>query len=403
MDEIKNVRAKEILDSRGVPTVEVCLSTDSGSFKASVPAGVSRGVLEAIDIRDGGERYNGQGVKKAVSNVNDIIAPKIVGLDPAKQQEIDQLMLGLDNTQNKAGLGANAILPVSIAIARAGARAKNAYVWEYVSGLIGTKPVLPKPCALLIEGGLHSGSNLSVQEFMVVSAKTEMGEQLEEIAGIWSDLAILLEKECGRKATNVGLEGGFAPLINNSDEAINIIVRAIGQRKAKIVLDVAATHLYKKGKYLLEKREFDSKELCSFYANLAEKYPILGIEDPFAEEDWAGWKMLKSKSEVVLIGDDLTVTNRARIEKAGKEKCLGGVVIKPNQIGTVTETIEAVAEARKNNLKIFVKHRSGETNDDFLADLAVGLGAEYIMAGALNRGERIAKYNRLLDICREIG
>ncbi|MBL7156487.1 MAG: phosphopyruvate hydratase [Candidatus Pacebacteria bacterium] len=430
MARIQKIEAREVLDSKGNPTVEVELVTDLGEVRASVPSGVSTGKYEALELRDKDiERYNGMGVLKAVENVNKVIAPKLIGKNPLKQKEIDDLMIKLDGTENKSKLGTNAILPVSIAVCRAGALAQNLFLWKYISrishetstGERGDKDIelkrgfprknkatsavkLPSPCMLLIEGGLHAGNDLDIQEFMIVPTGKSFKEKLETGTRIYNDLKEILKKEYGEQAANVGDEGGFAAPLNKAQKALDLIIKAIRKSgsgdKIQIVLDVAASHFYKNGKYKFEGKDFSAQELLNFYADLVEKYPILGIEDPFDQEDWKNFKEITKKlsSKMYIIGDDFLVTNIKRIKKAIQEKTCNALILKPNQVGTVSETIEAAKLAVNAGWEVFVKHRGGETNDDFIADLAVGLNAKYIMAGAPARGERMAKYNRLLEI-----
>ena len=417
--EIKSIKARQILDSRGEPTIEVDLETKAGVFRASVPSGTSKGKYEAKELRDGGKKFFGKGVSKAVKNVNKIIAPALKGRDVTKQKKIDELLLKLDGTKDKSRLGANAILGVSIAVCRAGAKAKNLPLYQYISQLYengsrrAPQQEIPVPCFLLVEGGLHAGNNLDIQEFMIVPQKNSFSKNLEIGTEIYHTLGSILEKEYGKSATNVGLEGGFAPPLRSSEEALNLINKAIQKSDYKnvgVIVDIAAsTFFYQKGVYKFEGGTFTKKGLLNYYSKLVKKYPIVGIEDPFAEDDWQGFKEMSQTRprpigrgrvwpDFLIIGDDLTVTNLKRVKKAVQEKGINALIIKPNQIGTVSETIEVVEYARENNLKIFVKHRSGETNDDFIADLAVGLNADGIMAGAPVRGERVAKYNRLLKI-----
>lgn len=406
--EIKTIKAREILDSKGVPTIEVELEAGSGKVVASVPSGVSKGRDEALELRDGGVRYQGMGVLKAVRNVNEIIAPKLKGKDATMQKKIDELLIGLDNTDNKSNLGANAILPVSIAVLRAGAAAQDIPLWEWISRLAGTKTSLPLPCILFIEGGLHGKGNLDAQEIMILFEAGSFRERLRIGTEIYHNLGKALEKKYGKMAGSTGLEGGFSPNIEETEEALQFIMKVIKKSNYKgekgIILDIAANSFYQNGKYFFEGDVLSGTELMDVYSGLCSKYPIVGIEDPFNEEDWGSFKEFTGAmaDKITIIGDDLLVTNMKRIERAKKEKACNGVIVKPNQIGTVTETIEAAKEAAKNKWKVFVKHRSGETKDDFIADLATGLGNGFIMAGAPNRGERVAKYNRLLKIEEEL-
>ncbi len=416
--EIKSIKAREILDSGGSPTVEVDLITGKALFRASIPSGVSKGKYEALELRDGGERYGGMGVLKAVKNVNEIIAPKLIGKDPTKQKEIDQLIIELDGTENKSNLGANAILGISVAVCRAGAAGKNLPLYRHIKELAGSDNSLqlPTPVLLMIEGGLHAGNKLDVQEFMIVplidSGEVPSGkifkEKLRVGTEIYNILGTILRKKYGDFATNVGCEGGFAPILFQTQKALDLIMEAIEKsgykEEAKIILDVAASHFFKDGVYKFEGSAFTKEGLLNFYSEIVKNYPILGLEDPFAQDDFEGFVSLNKKigKEVIIIGDDLLVTNPERIKKAKEKNACSGLVLKMNQIGTITETIMAAKLAFEAGWEVFVKHRSGETEDSFIADLAVGLGAKYIMAGALNRGERLAKYNRLLRIEEEL-
>lgn len=411
MSRIKSIKAREILDSRGKPTIEVDLFTDAGQFSASVPSGTSKGKWEAVEIRDGGDRYLGQGVLEAVKNINGVILPELTGKEVENQKEIDELMIRLDGTENKSSLGANSILPVSLACLRAGAGSQSMPLWRWVSKISGKVPFLPSPCILFMEGGLHGKGNLEVQEIMVVLEGESFRERLRISTEIFHALGEFLARQYGKISANVGLEGAYSPLIDDIEEALDGLMKVIKKSnyrgRVDIILDMAANCLYQEGNYFLEGELMTKEQLGDFYLKLCRKYPILAIEDPFGEEDWSAWRDLNSKlksqnSEVQLLGDDLTATNVGRIKMALKEDCIGGVIIKPNQIGTVTEAIEAAKYALSNNLKVFVKHRSGETKDSFIADLAVGLGSGFIMAGAPTRGERVAKYNRLLKIEEEL-
>jgi len=423
--KIKNVKAREILDSRGNPTVEVELETDGGSFLASVPSGTSKGKYEALELRDGGKRYHGMGVLKAVRNVNNVIGPKLKGKDVTKQKEIDEFLIKLDGTENKSKLGANAICGVSTAVCRAGAAAKKMPLWKWISKIAGTKPSLPAPSILLIEGGLHGPSpacsgakvkkrtqlsssrgRLDVQEFMAVSQAKSFREEFRMGTEIYHILGEILAKKYEKKAADIGMERAFTPPFKKTKEALDLIMEAVDRTsyKAKIILDVAASFFYRNGKYYFEGKKFDRGELLKFYSELCQKYPIMAIEDPFAQEDWKSFQKITKKfgKRITIIGDDLLVTNIQRIKKAVKLKACNGLILKTNQIGTVSETIEAAKYAIKNKWKVFVKHRSGETQDDFIADLSVGLGMGWIMAGAPNKEERMAKYNRLLRIGDEL-
>jgi len=404
--KIKSIKAQEILDSRGYPTVEVELETNVGVFTASVPAGISKGIYEAKELRDGGKRYLGMGVTKAVRNINEIIAPKLKGEDPAKQEELDILMRKLDGTKNKGKLGANAILAVSIALCRAAAFAQGVPLWQWISQLADTKPVLPVPCLLYIEGGLHGRGNLDVQEFMAVVEADTFAERLMIGTEIYHNLRELINKKFGKGTTNVGLEGGFTPPVQETSDAMDLILKAAkktGNQKIKIMLDVAASTFFRNDKYYFEGGIFSRKALLDFYSELCSRYPIQGLEDPFAETDWQGFQEINERlgRKIDIIGDDLLATNVYRIETAEDKNACQGLVLKPNQIGTVTETIETAKHVLANQWQVFVKHRAGETLDTFISDLAVGLGTGWIMSGAPARGERVAKYNRLLRIAEE--
>ena len=399
---IREIKAREILDSRGTPTVEVELTTDLGKFWASVPSGTSKGKYEAAELRDGGVRYRGLGVLSAVKNVNEIIAPNLKGKDPVQQKEIDEIMIGLDGTLDKSRLGANAILGVSLAVCRAGAGQKKIPLWQWISKMAGTQPSLPAPCILYIEGGLHGRGSLDIQEVMAFIRANSFKERLRLGTELYHALATILAKKYGKIATNVGLEGGFSPPIQYLEEALDLLMAAAKKtgNKIGIILDVAASTFFQNNQYYFEGENLEKKELFDFYLEICKKYPVKALEDPFAQDDWEGWQQFMPG--ILRIGDDLTVTNLERMKLAKEKKACGGVIIKPNQAGTVTETLEAAKYAFKNKWKVFVKHRSGETKDDFIADLAVGLGCGWIMAGAPVRGERVAKYNRLLKIEKEL-
>ena len=405
--KIKNIKAREILDSRGNPTIEVDLKTNLGIFRASVPSGVSKGKYEAVELRDGGKRYQGMGVLKAVKSINKIIAPKLKGKDATNQKEIDEFLIKLDGTENKSKLGANAIVGVSMAVCRAGAAAKNLPLWKWISKIAEKKPALPIPCILTMEGGLHGGGDLDIQEFMVVNFAGSFKERLRIGTEIYHILGEILSKRYGKSATNVGIEGAFTPPLKKTKEALDLVMAVIEKtgykNKAKIILDIAASSFYRNGKYDFEKGILSKEKLLEFYSELFSEYPIIAIEDPFSEEDWQGFQKITEKflGKITIIGDDLLATNLERIKIAVNKKACNGLILKPNQIGTVLGTIEAAKLAMKNGWQVFVKHRGGETCDDFISDLSVGLGTGWIMAGAPTRGERVAKYNRLLRIEEE--
>ena len=421
LSQIKSIKAKEILNSRGEPTVEAELKTNLGVFRASVPSGASTGKYEAKELRDNQKRYFGKGVLGACKNINEIIAPKLKGKNPVKQKNIDQLMLELDGTKDKSKLGANAILAVSTAVCRAGAMAESLPLYKHIRNIaeknsknqfsVTPKFKVPFSCFNIINGGAHAENDLDIQEFMIVPGFNSFSKNLEGVAEIYHTLKGILEKEVGNGATNVGDEGGFAPLLKKTKDALDLIIKAIKkagyQNKIKIGLDCAASQFYKNRKYQIDGKTLTKEKLFDFYQEIIKEYPILFLEDPFAEQDWQAWELFKPKAKkqnkkVFLVGDDLTVTNQERIRKAISKDCIGGVIIKPNQIGTVIETIQAVNVAQDSNLKIIVSHRSGDTCDNFISDLAVGVGADFIKSGAPIRGERISKYNRLLKIEREL-
>ncbi len=394
---IKEIKGREILDSRGNPTVEVEVRTNLGSFFSQVPSGASKGKYEAKELRDGGKRYNGKGVLKAVKNINTVISPKLKGKDPADQKEIDLLLKGIDNTKDKSKIGANALVGVSTAVCRAGAQGMPLY--KHIAKLAGNKSklFLPIPCFNIINGGAHAGNELDIQEFMIAFPKKTYSQSLQTASETYYEL----KKELKKKGfgTNVGDEGGFAPCFRKPEQALDIIVKV--NKDAKIVLDCAPSQFYKNGKYVMKMGTFEREELLKYYLRLIKKYPILAIEDPFAEEDWKAWESISS-SKLLIIGDDLLTTNPERIKVAHKRNACNGLLLKVNQIGTVTEALEAWKLAKSFGWKIMVSHRSGDTCDSFISDLAVGIGSDFIKSGAPARGERVSKYNRLLRIEEDI-
>lgn len=402
--KIQSIKAREILDSKGNPTVEVDLITKDGLFRSSVPSGSSVGKYEAYELRDGEKRYKGLGVRKAVSNVNNVIAPKLKGMLVTEQEKIDNLMIKLDGTENKSRLGANAILGVSLSVCRAGAAAQKIPLWKWISKLSGTKPKLPTPCVLFMEGGLHGRGDLDIQEFMAFPEGKSFKEKLRIATEIYYTLRDILIKKYDASAVNVGIEGAFTPPIKKTRQALDLLMESVKKTgykgKIKIILDVAASSFFKNGKYNFEEGIISRERLLDFYLKLVKDYPIIAIEDPYDEEDWKGFQEITKSigKKVTIIGDDLLVTNIERMKKAKEMKACNGVIIKLNQIGTVIETIKAVKFAVDNKWQVFVKHRGGETEDSFISDLAVGLGKGWIMAGAPSRGERVAKYNQLLRI-----
>ncbi len=416
MPKIKQIKAREILDSRGNPTLEVEVVLSNGQKGiASVPSGASTGVHEAWELRDGGERYGGKGVLKAIKNVNTKINRALKGKEVLKQEELDRIMIKLDGTKNKKRLGANALTGVSLACFRAASLAKKKPLYKHLKTHFRfsfPKFQLPVPLFNIFNGGKHADTNLDFQEFWVVpqglKGKKRFARMVRAGAEIFHELGKVL-KERGFD-TDVGNEGGYAPDIYSSVQALDMIMAAIirsGYEPGEDVflgMDVGSSVLYdretKKYIFRLDKAIFDSLTLVGLYEEWLRKYPFALLEDGLAEDDWAGWKEMTHVlgKDLVLIGDDLFVTNKSRLQKGIKEGIANAILIKPNQVGTLTETIETIKLAQQHNYKIVVSHRSGETNDDFIADLAVGVGAHYIKAGAPNRGERVAKYNRLLQI-----
>ena len=414
MPKIKNLLAREILDSRGNPTVETKIILDNGLIaKASVPSGASTGIHEAWELRDGNvKRYGGKGVLNAVKNVNTKILKKLKNFDIDKQEKIDDAMIKLDGTKNKKKLGANAILSVSLACARAGALSKNQELYKYIAQTFQFKKQkfnLPTPSFNIFNGGKHADTNLDFQEFMIIPiVKTSFTEKVRMGSEIFHKLGEVL-KSAGFD-TDVGNEGGYAPDIHSSIQAVELIISAIinaGYKPGKdicIGTDVGSSELYNKEtkKYIfkLDKAQFTSNTLSGLYYEWFRKFPIIAIEDGLDQDDWEGWRELNKElgSEMLLIGDDLFVTNINRLRKGIKEKAANAILIKPNQVGTLSETIACVKLAQKHNYKIMTSHRSGETCDDFIADLTVAIQADYIKSGSLSRGERLAKYNRLMEI-----
>jgi len=409
MPEILQVNAREILDSRGNPTVEAEVQTDSGLGRAAVPSGASTGEHEAIELRDDDKkRYLGKGVTKAVANINDQLGPALIGLSALDQPAIDQVLLEVDGTPNKSKLGANAILAVSMAVARAAADTVGLPLWRYLGGIQAR--VLPTPLMNIINGGMHADSGLEVQEFMVVPMGFDsFAEALRCGTEIFHSLKSLLKKE--GMTTSVGDEGGFAPRLASNEEAIQRILVAIENAGYKpgehvgIALDAAASEFYKDGKYTWDKKPHTAAELAEVYVKLAAKYPLVSIEDGFAEDDWDGWKLITEKlgSKVQLVGDDLFVTNKQRLARGIEQKIANSILIKLNQIGSLTETLDTIRLANTNGYTSIISHRSGETEDSFIADLAVATNAGQIKTGSLSRSDRIAKYNQLLRIAEELG
>lgn len=417
---IKSIRARSIFDSRGNPTVEVDLWTDKGLFRAGVPSGASTGIHEALELRDNiKSEYHGKGVSKAVRNVNEIIAPALVqqNFNVAEQQKIDEFMLELDGTPNKSKLGANAILGVSIAVCKAGAAEKSVSLWRHIADLAGHKDVImPVPAFNVINGGSHAGNKLAMQEFMLLPTGAETFTEAMRIGSeIYHHLKNVIKSKYGMDACNVGDEGGFAPNIQDNMEGLELLKVAIEKAgytaKVKIGMDVAASEFYENGKYNLD---FKSKEpnpsaivsadeLANIYKDMIKNYPVVSIEDAFEQDDWAAWTSFQSQIQIQLVGDDLTVTNIQRIREAIEKKACNCLLLKVNQIGSVWESILSCKLAQSNGWGVMVSHRSGETEDSFIADLVVGLGTGQIKTGAPCRSERLAKYNQLLRIEEELG
>jgi len=417
---ITHVKGREVIDSRGNPTVEVDIKTTNGLFRASVPSGASTGIHEAVELRDGGSRYKGKGVLKAVKAVNEVLGPALIGKDASQQALIDDLCIKLDGTPNKGKLGANAILGVSLAVSKAGAAAKGVPLYQHYADLAGNKDlVLPVPSFNVINGGSHAGNRLAFQEFMIlpVGAKT-FTEAMIMGCEVYAILKSVIKSKYGQDACNVGDEGGFAPSIQSNYEGVELLMEAIKrsgyEKEVKIGMDVAASEfLTKDGTYDLDfktpnndgKMKYAGPALADVYKDLAKKYPIVSIEDPFDQDDWKNYTAFTAAigKDVQVVGDDLLVTNVKRIEEASAKKACNALLLKVNQIGSVTESINAVKLAKKNGWGVMTSHRSGETEDNYIADLAVGLCTGQIKTGAPCRSERLAKYNQLLRIEEELG
>lgn len=403
--KIKDIKGREILDSRGNPTVEVDVILENGvKGSAIVASGASTGSREALELRDGEQRYNGLGVLKAVANINGIIKEKIIGMEVEEQQAIDKVLIKLDNTENKSKLGANAILGVSMACLKASAINSGQDLYAYV----GEKRQLPYPMMNIINGGRHADNNLDFQEFMIIPQQQTIHERIRCGSEIFHALKNLL-KEKGY-STGVGDEGGFAPNLKSNEEAVQLILEAISRtiyisgKDVLLGIDAAASEFFKNGKYIIENKELSLKELINFYEQLINKYPIVSIEDPVDENDWKGFKEITDRlgQRIQIVGDDLFVTNKKFLQKGIDLEAGNAILIKVNQIGTITETLETIKLARKAGYKIIISHRSGESEDTTIADLAVGLGIEQIKTGSLSRTDRVCKYNQLLRIEEKI-
>ncbi len=405
MPTITNLHAREILDSRGNPTLEVELTAETIRQMAAVPSGASTGTHEALELRDGGTRFLGQGVQRAVHNIHTKIAPLLKGVDVSRQEEIDTLMIEKDGTPNKQKLGANAILGVSTTCCKAGAEANNLPLFNYINTLLPYKRKisLPRPFFNIINGGKHADNELSFQEFMIAPRMSSFADNLRAAAEIYHILKRVLHQKYGKGSTNVGDEGGFAPEpLRRAPEALALLMKSIKDAgysgKVDLAIDCAASEFYTKGKYKVDGRMLTTAELTDYYLQLIKKYPIISLEDPFQQDDFTSFAELRKKTKIQIVGDDLTVTNISRIQRAITKKSCTCLLLKINQIGTITEALAAARLAYEQGWKVMVSHRSGETEDTFIADLAVGIGAEFIKAGAPCRGERVSKYNQLLRI-----
>ena len=412
MTTIVDVFGREILDSRGNPTIEVDVWLESGVFgRAAVPSGASTGSHEAVELRDGdSDRYLGKGVLRAIRSVNEIIAPELVGFDADQQVAIDDMLLALDNTENKEKLGANAILGVSIACAKAAAQALDLPLYRYIGGVSAC--LLPVPMMNVLNGGKHADNNVDIQEFMIVPAGVDtMAEAVRAGAEVFHSLkAMLAERDL---SVAVGDEGGFAPNLKSADEALEIMVGAIDKAgyvpgdEIYLALDSAASEFYEDGVYNLKGEGVTrtSEEMVDYYAGLVDKYPIVSIEDGHAEDDWDGWKLMMERlgDTIQIVGDDIFVTNQERLLRGVTEGAANSILIKPNQIGTLTETLDTIDMAHRNRMTTVISHRSGETEDTTIADITVAVNSGQIKTGSLSRSERLCKYNQLLRIEEELG
>ena len=408
MPKIKAVNAREILDSRGNPTIEVEVVLEDKSIgRAAVPSGASTGAFEAAELRDGGSRYLGKGVTSAVKNVIEKITPVVIGMSATDQRAIDQKMISLDGTKNKSVLGANAILGVSLATARAASVSANQSLFAYLGG--SKAKTLPVPMMNILNGGAHADTNVDIQEFMIAPIGADsFKESLRWGAEIYHSLKSVLKKK--GLATSIGDEGGFAPNLDSNRAALDLILVAIEGAGFKVgsqialAMDVAATEFFNEGKYEFEGKSLTSEQMITYYSDLVSNYPLVSIEDPLDEDDWSGWAKLTAElgEKIQIVGDDLFVTNPERLAKGIENKTANALLVKVNQIGTLTETIDAVNMAHENNYKSMMSHRSGETEDTTIADLAVALNCGQIKTGAPARSERVAKYNQLLRIEEEL-
>lgn len=409
--KILSLKAREVLDSRGIPTVEVEIKTKSGISRAIVPSGASTGIHEALELRDGGKRFLGKGVQGAVDNINKYISKEIIGLDCSNQRDIDEKVINLDGTENKSKLGANAILGVSMAVCRASALEEGIPLYERIGQLSENKKfILPVPSMNVINGGVHAGNDLDIQEYMILPTGARTFKEAAQICSeIYHTLKGNIKERYGKYAINVGDEGGFAPPIKRVDEPLELMENAIEQAgykdKVKFGIDAAASEFYSEGRYILEGKDITAEGLTEVYDNLTRNYPIVSCEDVFAQDDWNSWVDFTRKfgRRLQIVGDDLLVTNTKRIDKAAKIKACNALLLKINQIGTISESIDAARLAINSKWNVMVSQRSGETEDSFIADLTVGLGTGQIKSGAPCRSERNSKYNQLLRIEEELG
>ncbi|MBC7126914.1 MAG: phosphopyruvate hydratase [Candidatus Methanosuratincola petrocarbonis] len=405
---VKGIRSREILDSRGNPTVETDVLTEGGFGRASVPSGASTGKHEAVELRDGGKRFHGKGVINACTNVVKVIAPEVVGMDSRSQREIDSRMIALDGTENKSRLGANAILSVSLAVARAAASTSGVPLYRYLNP---KSVVLPVPMMNIINGGKHAGNELAVQEFMVVPVGAGSFRDAVRICSeVYASLKKILRESYGPSAVNVGDEGGFAPPISRSEEALGAIISAVrssgyDESTVMLAIDSAASNFFKDGIYEIDGRQLDREGMIDYYSALLDSYPIISLEDPLEEEDYEGFAELTRRlgRRVQVVGDDIFVTNIKRFSRGVSIGAANSILLKVNQIGTLSEAIEVADFAAKNGYSVVVSHRSGETEDNYIADITVALGTGQIKTGAPARGERTSKYNQLMRIEEEIG
>ncbi|MFC1710040.1 phosphopyruvate hydratase [Patescibacteria group bacterium] len=417
MAKIKRIWAREILDSRGIPTVEAACQLDTGHIAvSSVPAGTSTGTYEAVELRDTEDkRYLGKGVLKAVENVNKVLGPAIVGMDPIRQFDIDKKLISLDGTENKSKYGANAILAISIVSVKVAAMVSNVGLYTWINALAKAIKLevplrIPTPLFNMVNGGLHGAGNLDFQEFLVIpSSARSYSQGLQTCAEIYATIGLNLERKGA--IHSVGVEGGYAPNLFTNADALHLIVESIKETEYKLGrdvhlgIDVAASTFYKNGVYVIRDKTspLDENSMLEYYKNLNDQYHLAILEDPFHEDAWESWAKLTSLlAPLTIVGDDLLVTNTKRLEKAVSNKSCNAILVKPNQIGTISETLRVIKMAKDSTWKVVVSHRSGETNDWFIADFAVGVGADYVKFGAPSRGERVSKYNRLLSVEREL-